>query len=211
MRLFSPVLPVALFFFAFVFATNAHAIGFTLDGATCGSCQGADLSIDIVDIGGGFDVTITLNADDYTGKKDGLVQIGFGGIKGWTAVALDSSPGSSTVAWANPVGANVSSSGLCKNGGSTDKICTSGFVDISGGGDFTWTFTVKGGTLNADTTGWHLGGQYADLADLKSRKGPNGNIISESGPARAIPEPGAALLFGIGLLCVSRRSLLRAS
>jgi hypothetical protein len=186
-------------------ASLASAYSLTIDGATCGSCEGANLYLEINDNGGSFDVTLTVNTDNYTGTKDGLVTVGFGGIHGWTAVSLDSSPLTSGVAWSDPIGANVSSSGQCASGSTTDKICTQGFVDVSGGGDFTWAFTVTGGSFSTDTSTWHIGGQFADLSDLSSSKGPRGHLISEPGPAHAIPEPGAAFLFAAGLLVVAGR------
>jgi hypothetical protein len=134
-----------------------------------------------------------MNADDYTGVRSGLNQVGFLGIKDWTSVTLDSAP---TSGWSDPLEANNSSNNLCEKGTSTDKICTFGFVDITGGGDFSWTFTVTGGTLLADTSKWHVGGQFANGAGVAS-----GQIISAVSPP--IPEPGAAVFFGIGLAVIS--------
>jgi len=197
------LLIAAVFAASLAISTAASALSLTVGGSTCGSCQGTDIELEIIDNIGSFDVTLTINADNYTGKKDGLVQVGFGGISGWSSVALDSSPASSAVAWSNPIAANVSSSGLCKNGSNTDKICSTGFVDISGGGDFVWEFTVNGGTLRPDTYDWHIGGQFADLSDLTSRKGPKGNLISEPG-SKPVPEPRSAMLFALGALVCAR-------
>jgi hypothetical protein len=183
------------------FSTTAGAISLSIDGSTCGSCEGANLLLDIVDQGGTFDVTLTINSDGYIGNRDGMVVVGFGGISGWTSVVLDGSPGMSAVGWTDPIGANVSSSGRCANGSTTDKVCSSGYVDISAGGDYTWAFTVTGGTLRPAVADWHIGGQFAYFADLSSRKGPRGHLISESG--QPVPEPGAALLFGAGMLLVA--------
>ena len=139
-------------------SSAAGAMSLTIDGSTCGSCEGADLFLNIVDNGSSFDVTLTINSDNYTGPKNGMVEVGFGGISGWTSVVFDDTPATSIIAWVDPIGANVSSSGLCANGSTTDKICTSGFVDISAGGDYTWEFTVTGGTLQASLADWHIGG-----------------------------------------------------
>jgi len=196
---------------SFVFATSASALSMSVDGSTCATCDGSDLYLEIIDNGGSFDVTLTINSDSYTGNQDGLVQVGFGGISGWSSVTLDSAPAGSAVAWSNPIGANVSSSGLCANGATTGKICTDGFVDITGGGDYTWEFTVIGGTLKLDTADWHIGGQYSTLAVLldTTGKGPKGHLISESG-AKPIPEPGAALLFALGAFVCARSVTHRA-
>jgi len=197
------ILPVLLAAVVLSVASSASAISLSIDGASCGSCEGADLMLNIVADATGFNVTLTIDSTDYVGPKDGLVEVGFGGISNWTSVSLVSSPLTSTVAWSPPVAANTSSAGLCATGTTTDKICTDGFVDITTTpGVYTWTFHVTGGTVASSVTGLHIGGQYADLADLSSRRGPRGHIISEMGPA--IPEPSAAMLFGLGALLVSR-------
>ena len=203
MKLFGMRMLASLFLAAAItsLSTSASAISLSIDGTTCGSCEGADLFLDIVDMGGSFNVTLTVSTDNLTGSKDGMVQIGFGGLHGWTQVALDSAPASSVIGWSDPVGANVSSSSLCKNGANTGKICTTGYVDVSGGGDYTWKFTVTGGTVASQPSGLHIGGQFADLRDLSRRKGPRGHLISESGTQ--VPEPGAALLFCAGLFAIS--------
>jgi hypothetical protein len=184
---------------ALVFASVAvGADALTIELPTdCESCQGLTGSLEILDLGGSFSVTLTLNSDSYTGARDGINQVGFGGITGWSDVSLLSSPVSSTTAWSAPVEAVTSSNSLCTVGTSSDKVCTSGFVAITGGGDFVWEFAVEGGTLDAGA--WHIGAQFSDLA------GPaRGQILSEGGSSAPIPEPVAALIFGVCLLAVSR-------
>lgn len=114
------------------FATGAEALTADLPD-DCSSCAGLTGSLEIVDLGGSFSVTLTLNSDGYTGSRVGINQVGFGGIENWTSVSLISSPVSSTTAWANPVEAVTASNSLCTNGTSSDKICTHGFVNIMGG------------------------------------------------------------------------------
>jgi hypothetical protein len=202
MRIIRPIRTVAsllaLVVAFFGFASGASAAPITLDDCDDQGCQGVTLSLEVTKSGDTYHVTYTINADDYTGDRLGLNQVGFKTISGWTSVTLDSSPLSSTVAWADPVEAVNSSNNLCEKGTSSDKVCTSGFVDITGGGDFTWEFTLKGSTL-LDPVDWHFGGQFAD--------GPGsarGEIISA-----AIPEPSAALVFPLGLLFVGRHLGIR--
>jgi hypothetical protein len=175
-------------------AGAAQAASIFIDDCAAQGCQGTTLSLSVNDNGNGtFDVALTINADGYTGTRLGLNQVGFGAIQNWTSVLLDSAPNGS---WLNPpVAANVSSSGLCATGSSSDKICTSGFVDITGGGDFTWDFTVTGGTVKP-LSDWHIGGQFADSAAAT-----RGQIISAS----PVPEPSAVFVFGVGMLLVTRR------
>jgi hypothetical protein len=202
MKITRPIRTVARFlalvvaFFGFAGAASAAPI--TLDDCDDQGCQGVTLSLEVTESGGTYHVTYTINADDYTGDRLGLNQVGFKTISDWTGVTLDSSPLSSTVAWADPLEAVNSSNNLCQKGTASDKVCTSGFVDITGGGDFTWEFTLTGSTL-LDPIDWHFGGQFADGS------GPTqGEIISA-----AIPEPSAALVFSLGLLFVGRHLGIR--
>ena len=183
-------------------AASAQALGFDL-AAGCSSCQGITGGLDIVDGGGSFSVTLTLNSDGYTGDRSGFNQVGFGAIQSWTSVTLDSAPASTTTAWSSPVEAVTAANSLCEVGTSSDKVCTFGFADITGGGDHVWKFTVTGGTLKVGPDAeWHIGAQFAN--------GPGtarGQIISEEGtPGPPIPEPTAAMVFGICALVVARRT-----
>ena len=197
MKITRPIRTVASFlslvvaFFGFAGAANAASI--SLDDCDDQGCQGVTLSLLVTESGGAYHVTYTINSDDYTGDRLGLNQVGFKTISGWTGVTLDSSPASSAVPWADPVEAVNSSNNLCQKGSSSDKVCTSGFVDITDGGDFTWEFTLTGSTL-LDPVDWHFGGQFADGPGIAQ-----GEIISA-----VIPEPNAALVFSMGLLVVGR-------
>jgi hypothetical protein len=184
---------------ALLIASSARATSLTLNNCDAQGCQGTTLFLGVTDNGNGtFDVTLTVNADGYTGTRLGLNQVGFGAIKNWTSVSLLSDPVSSSTAFSDPVAANTSSKALCSTGASSDKVCTSGFVDITSGGDYTWEFRVSGGAMMA-VSDWHIGGQFANSA-----LAVKGQIISASG-AGMVPEPSAALLFGLGALLVARR------
>ena len=94
----------------------------------------------------------------------------------------------------------IASNSLCdKSNGNTDKVCIFGYVNVTGGGDYTWTLRIGDGTLITDTSEWHLGAQYAD-GQYRSA----GHIISAEGGTPPVPEPTAALLFGLGALLVTR-------
>jgi hypothetical protein len=67
-------------------------------------------------------------------------------------------------------------------------------VDATTGGVITAHFTVTGDLM---IDGWSYRGKFGDQ---------NGWVISESAvPTAPIPEPGAALVFGAGLLTVGLR------
>jgi hypothetical protein len=186
------------------FAGSAQALQFaklTLDDCDSMGCDGSTLYLSVQEeAGGSFFVTYTINTDGYTGSKAGFNQIGFKAIDGWTSGSVLSSPVGSVTDW-NPVFESpIASNSLCdKTNGNTNKVCIAGFVNIQGGGDNTWTFQIDDGTLITDTSEWHLGAQYAD-----GRFRSAGKIISAEGGAQPVPEPTAAVLFGLGALLVTR-------
>ena len=171
----------------------------TLNDCDAMGCEGSTLFLSVQEEAGGtWLVTYTINTDNYTGSLAGFNQIGFKAIADWTSGTVLTSPAGSIDDW-NPVfEAPINSNSLCDNiPGSTSKVCVWGFVDITAGGDYTWTFRLEGGTL-LNVEDWHLGAQYAN--------GPwrsSGHIISAE--AAPIPEPTAAVLFGLGAILVTRR------
>jgi hypothetical protein len=195
------------------FAGSAQA---ALVASTYGACAPGDgcdgstifLSIDDDDGSGNWNVTLTINVDSYSDAKSGFNQVGFKAIQGWdsTASYVISSPTDPIDDWNPIVEASINSSinGPCDPnvGNSNDQVCASGFVDITGNGEYTWTFYIVGGTLMTDTADWHLGAQYADGGGRSA-----GSILStDGGGTPPIPEPTAALLFGLGAILVARRA-----
>jgi hypothetical protein len=188
-------------------AGPAAALSFVL-APGCSSCEGVTGSLDITDNGGSFSVALTLDSSGYTGDRAGFNQVGFGAIQGWTSATLDFSPLTTTTAWSAPVEAVTAAQSLCTNGTSSDKLCTYGFADFSKGDLHVWRFTVTGGTLNVGPDAeWHIGAQFANSASRTA-----GKIISEYGSPNggpAIPEPSAALVFGLCAIVVARRARQR--
>jgi hypothetical protein len=172
-----------------------------LDG-DCNGCDGSTLFASAEDKGGFWEVTYTINTDGYNDERIGFNQIGLKVIKDWDSASLFSAP-NGVGNWSDVFEAPVNANSQCSNlNGNSDKLCIfaeNSLLDIRGGGDFTWVFHVVGGTIAEE---WHLGAQYADAV------GPaRGKIISDEGVPSdgVIPEPSAALLFGVGSLLVSRR------
>lgn len=188
------------------FASGASAApSLTLDPCSPDDgCEGSTLFASVEDQGGGvWRVTYTIDTDGYTGDHTGFNQIGLKVIQGWSSASLFSAP-NGVANWSTVLEAPISANSLCGNtDGNSDKLCIyaqNSLVDISGGGEFTWVFDVVGGTIAEE---WHLGAQYA------SAVGPaRGKIISAEGvpsDGPPVPEPTAALLFGVGAVLVSRR------
>jgi hypothetical protein len=191
------------------FAGSAQALQFadlTLNDCDAMGCEGSTLYLSVQEeAGGSWLVTYTINTDGYTGDRLGFNQIGFKAISGWTTGTVLSSPSGSVTDW-NPIYDDpIASNSLCDtSAGDTDKVCIHGFVDITSGGDYTWTFRIDDGTLITDTSQWHLGGQYAN-GHYRAR----GKIISAEGGSPPVPEPTAAVLFGLRAILVTRRARRR--
>jgi hypothetical protein len=191
---------VVLLVAGFAGAAQAAALQYaelTLNDCDSMGCEGSTLFLSVQEeAGGSFLVTYTINTDNYTGDRMGFNQIGFKAIKDWTSGTVLSSPTDPLQDW-NPIYDDpIASGSFCDtSGGDTDKVCIHGFVDTTLGGDYTWTFRIDDGTLMLDE--WHLGAQYAN-----GHYRTNGKIISAS--AVPVPEPTAALLFGMGALLVAR-------
>ena len=194
---------ICLAFLLIGFAGSASAAlqyaELTLNDCDLMGCEGSTLFLSVQEEAGGtWLVTYTINTDNYTGSLAGFNQIGFKAIADWTSGTVLTSPVGSIDDW-NPVfEAPINANSLCDNiQGNSSKVCVWGFVDITAGGDYTWTFRLEGGTL-LDVEDWHLGAQYAN--------GPwrsAGHIISAD--ATPVPEPTAAVLFGLGAILVTRR------
>ena len=187
------------------FAGSAQALAFadlTLDDCDAFGCEGSSLYLSVQEeAAGSLFVTYTINADNYTGDRLGFNQIGWKAISDWTSGSVLGSPAGSIDDWNPVLDDPIAPNSLCDtSNGDTDKVCIFGFVDITGGGDYTWTFRIDDGTLVTDTSEWHLGAQYADGAGEAE-----GKIISTEGGAPPVPEPTAALLFGLGVILVTRR------
>ncbi len=190
----------------FGFAGAAQALQFaelTVDDCDAFGCMGSTLYLSVEEeAGGSFLVTYTINTTDYTGDRLGFNQVGFKAISDWTTGTVLTYP--SITDW-NPVyAAPINSNSLCSNqNGSTEKVCVAGYVDITAGGDYTWVFRIDDGTLITDTNEWHLGAQYTPLTGAGRARG---QIISyDGGGSDPVPEPTAALLFGLGAILVTRR------
>ena len=192
------------------FAGSAQALQFaelTVDDCDAFGCDGSTLYLSVQEeTSGSFLVTYTINTTDYTGDRLGFNQVGFKAINDWTTGEVLTSPAGSLTNW-NPIYDDpIASNSLCDtSNGDTDKVCAFGYVDITAGGDYTWTFRIDDGTLITDTSQWHLGAQYTPLTTSGRARG---QIISYNG-GTPVPEPTAALLFGLGALLVTRRAQRR--
>jgi hypothetical protein len=194
------------------FAGSAQALAFaetTLNNCDAFGCEGSTLYLSVQEeVGGSFLVTYTINTTNYTGDRVGFNQIGFKAIDGWTTGTVLTYPAGSLTNW-NPIYDDpIASNSLCDTSkGDTDKVCITGFVDITAGGDYTWTFRIDDGTLITDTAEWHLGAQYTPLSEAGRARG---KIISANGSGSPpMPEPTAALLFGLGAVLVLRSAQRR--
>jgi hypothetical protein len=209
---FGRLVMVALLVAGFAGAAQAAALQYaelTLDDCDAMGCEGSTLFLSVEEQNdGSWIVTYTINTDGYTGDRMGFNQIGWKALKDvdWDTVTVTTdfpqpAPDPDyTAGWEMVYESPISSNSLCSHTqGNTDMACVAGFVDITEpGGDYTWIFHIEAGaTLITDTSEWHLGAQYAN-----GFYRAQGKIISAS--AQPIPEPTAALLFGMGALLITR-------
>jgi hypothetical protein len=194
--------------FCFVGAAAANATSLTLDNCD-GGCNGADVTLDVTNNNNGtFTVLYTFDTTEYNGPGDYLVQVGFKTIQGYTDADLVSVSHGSVSDWSLAVTAPVTSNGSpCTAGGDgTDKVCIYALDNLlSANADqiYVFEFLVTGGT-EMDDDDWHFGGQWGDTSPAR------GQILSDEKGAPPIPEPSAALLFGIGVVTVGRSLRRRA-
>jgi hypothetical protein len=192
---------LSLFGFLAVASASQAVTSLFLDDCDAMGCEGSTLLLTVEDQpGDNWLVTYTIDTTNYTGSLSSFNQIGFKAISDWSSVTLVSAP-NGTGNWSSIFESPIASNSLCSNvNGMSSMVCTfsqNSALDITGGGTYTWVFQVTGGSL-LPTEDWHLGAQYADGL------GPaRGHIISATSPP--IPEPSAALLFGVGAMVVTRR------
>ena len=191
------------------FGGVAQALMVTLED--CGTCNGADISLEVTTGGSGYLATYSIDFSDFDRVAAGpappngldhmtLISIGFKAFdKGLVDgdVSFVSTPGD---VWGDPFIGNINNAG-CLDGTSAELICANGALAIPDADAdtqvFSWVFDVAGDATVKDDE-WSIRGAF----------GPhNGWVISESGAP--IPEPTGALLFAGGALLVGYRSRRR--
>lgn len=182
------------------FAAASGATTLPLEGCDVSECHNLGLTLTTQNQGGGvFLVTYTINTTAYDDTFVGLTQLGFQTIQNYSSQELLTAPGG-LGNWSDAINAPVNSNGaLCSPSGSSNKVCVSAensLFDLRVNGIYEWTFKIVGGT-ELPTSQWVFSGQFANVVGAA-----RGNIISQSAPA--VPEPTAALLFGLGALTVGR-------
>jgi hypothetical protein len=201
-------------------ANAAQAVSITILPDNCDSCAGLTLGLEANQMGDDVEVFLSYSAPDlWSGDPDWasytvITQAGFKAAKFFDSsdiilhsIKVDGVDISSTAfaEWDSKVteANNNSSDPFCTKGTSSDKVCTyaktdGGSIDLAGGGELVFEFWIEDATLMTDRLDLHIGGQLCD--DRADPTTCEGHIISES-----VPEPSAALLFGIGSLLVGAR------
>lgn len=192
-------------------AGAAQADSITIGPDNCDSCAGLTLGLEINQVGDDVEIFLSYSAPDgWTGDEEwenytSVIKGGFGGVKGWGAeditlhsITIDGDDYAYFDQWSSGTEANTNSNGeACSKGTTTDKGCVYSFsgdgsIDLEGGGTAVFAFWIEDATVMDDLHDWKIGGQICDNRDDPSTC--KGHIISES-----IPEPTAALCFGVGL------------
>jgi len=186
-------------------AGPAQALSLTLDDCDSMGCEGVSLFASATDnMDGTTTLIFQIDTTGYTPESNperyGFNQVSVKMLSNdWTSAQLVSAPGpipDDPNGWLDPaVEATVSANHLCGTGTSSGKICTHGFSSFSIGDVLEWEFLVTGGDIKP-TDDWSFMAQFASSADATQ-----GHIISAH--SEPIPEPTAALCFGVGLATFS--------
>jgi hypothetical protein len=176
------------------FAGTASA--FTIDCATRGDgCVGGTYTLEITETAPDLylaKLTIDTSGAFKVAATD-LVDIEFKAANDYTnPMIVSGEPGS-------VVDGPLSGQG-CK-GKNDSFICIDLSPDLTVGGIYTWEVKFGASALLAEDE-MHIGARYTGV-DKET-----GWVISE-GPGAAVPEPGAALLFGAGILLAGHQSRRR--
>jgi hypothetical protein len=208
---------LALTLALFLVAGTAQAAFITIGPDGCESCAGLTLRLEANQVGDDVEVFLSYSAPtDWSGDPEwesytSITQGGFKAARLWDAgditlvsIEVDGSAYANFGDWSGATEAtNSSSDPFCSRGTSSDKGCVfalngDGSIDLSGGGIAVFEFLITDAMLLGDTDDWKIGGQLCDNRTLPQTC--DGHIISESAP---IPEPTAALCFGVGLAAFS--------
>ena len=192
-----------LLFFA---ATASQAMTAYYGGTGSDSLHGATGSLSVTETAtlGTYEVVweIDFSTFDITGAEatghELLTDLGFKAFSSVSSATLDS------IIWDMPapdpdsnhsgtfhLAGNISNAG-CEGPSPASFVCVADIapdVDATEGGILRATFTVTGTVM---TDGWSYRGKFGE---------DDGWVISETGtPGNAVPEPGAALVFGLGIV-----------
>jgi hypothetical protein len=183
---------LALFFL--LFASSADAMSTTFGGDDDPSLHGATGSLEItgpVDAGTGeFNVTWSMDFTGYEGSVDDhqyLTNIAFKGFTSVSDVSLDGIEWNSIAGSGTYVFPSNVNNGGCVDGSQASFVCVEldPMIDATMGGIVSAQFTVTG---DLDLSEWSYRGKFGT---------EDGWVISES--SSPVPEPTAALVFGLGI------------
>ena len=183
-------------------AASGQAMTTTFGGAGDPSLHGTTGSLTVTEAGaaGNYDVAWSMDFEGFEGSVGNhqfLTHVAFKAFTSISAVTLDS------IDWTSATGivesddllysSNVNNGG-CDAGSNAGFVCATlnPPVDATMDGVFTANFSVMG---DVDLSGWSYRGKFGS---------ENGWVISES--SNPVPEPSAALVFGLGIAMVGWRA-----
>lgn len=174
-----------LFVLAAGFAGSANAL--TIDCASAG-CIGGRYTLDVAETAPNlYLATYTIDTSGaFSVSATSLVDINIKVANEYLNPVIVSGPTGALT------GGPLNGRGCSGTNGSF--LCVDLAPELARGGVYTWQIRF-GATAILDE--WHVGARYT------SPNHRNGWVISESGPANPIPEPSAALVFGLGMLVAS--------
>jgi len=162
------------------------ATALTIDCSSAG-CLGGVYTLDVAETASNqYIATYTIDTTGaFSVGATSLVDINIRVANDFSHVTLLSGPGASVST--GPLAGN----GCNSRGTSAGFFCGDLSSDLAVGGVYTWRIQFRADRLLDE---WHVGARYASPTHRR------GWVISESGRSNPIPEPSAALVFGMGLL-----------
>lgn len=182
-----------LFVAASVTLGTGSASALTIDCATAG-CIGGVYDLGVTSLGGDtYLATYSIDTSvDFDVPAEFLNEIEFKVANDYANVSVLSGP--SGIVAAGPL------NGRGCNGNNGTFVCFDVDPNLSLGSTYTWSVQFDSSAI-LDEADWHIGARYTNARHRQ------GWVISETAP---IPEPGAAMLFGAGLVAVHTASRKRS-
>lgn len=173
----------------------------------CSTCQGAsfELSYEPVPNGGNtYEITLRIDTSGYAGDGVRIGEVAFKVSSSLTSVSLLDAPGGASE-WTEILG-GINANG-CQANANNGFACTSSANDAVAtvpDGTYVWVFQIQLPEGDELFTAEFQSSVKARFLDAQG--GKTGDLVSENITLQLIPEPGTALLLGVGLLALRRRA-----